>query len=114
MQNVLFEPKKGMRGTIRSLAAGMNKKTALADWGTLGKVFREARDGYIPFEFQSIALGIDYALNTGRLHARAEIALRQLKPQELGKLMCDLYYEGSIMQGDIPAAINRRFENENI
>lgn len=103
-----FSPKKGMRATIRSLVAGM--KYGLGNAGALGRIYRESRDGYIPFEFQSIALGVDYALFTGRLHARADIAVRSLRPQEIGKLVCDLYYEGTFLQADVPAAINRRYQ----
>lgn len=103
-----FSPKKGMRATIRSLVAGM--KYGLGNAGALGRIYRESRDGFIPFEFQSIALGVDYALFTGRLHAKADIAVRALRPQEVGKLVCDLYYNGIIVQADVPAAINKRYQ----
>lgn len=91
-----------LRSQIRSLLAGCRIDP-------LGKIYREARDGYLPREVLEICYGIDYSLSTGRLPGKADYEVRHLKPQQLGRLVCDLVDEGIQLSGDVPSALIRRF-----
>lgn len=91
-----------LRTDIRSLLAGCKIDA-------LGKIYHEARDGYLPYEVAEICYGIDYALTTGRLPGKADYEARHLKPQQIGRLVCDLADEGITCSGDVPRALIRRF-----
>jgi hypothetical protein len=91
-----------LRSQIRSLLAGCK-------YDALGKIYREARDGYLPHEVTEICYGIDYSLITGRLPGKADYEVRHLKPQQIGRLVCDLVEEGIACSGDVPRALIKRF-----
>jgi hypothetical protein len=96
--------KTSLRLQVRSLLAGCKIDA-------LGKIYREARDGYLPRDLMAICYGIDYSLSTGRLPGRVDYEVRHLKPQQMGKLVCDLFDEGIALAGDVPRALIRRFAN---
>ena len=94
--------KPSLRLQVRSLLAGCKVDP-------LGKIYCAARDGYLPRDLMGICYGIDYSLNTGRLPGKVDHDVRQLKPQQMGKLVCDLLEDGVTLAGDVPQALIRRF-----
>jgi len=90
---------------VRSLLAGCKIDP-------LGKIYREARDGYLPRDLMGICYGIDYSLSTGRLPGKADYEVRHLKPQQMGKLVCDLLEDGVTLAGDVPQALIKKFAND--
>jgi len=93
---------KPLRLRVRSILAGCKIDP-------LGRIYCGARDGYLPRDLMGISYGIEYSLNTGRLPGKVDHKVRHLTPQQMGKLVCDLFDEGITLAGDVPQALIRRF-----
>lgn len=75
----------------------------------LGKLYREAKFNNLPREIGEICYGISYALDTGRLPGKVDYEIRHLKPQKMGKLVCDIYESNNYLVGEIPAILIKMF-----
>jgi hypothetical protein len=77
----------------------MNRRAA---YGDIGKDLEEQS------LIQQATYGIGYALGTGRLNGKADIALRHLNAGQMSSLVKDIVKK-KLLSGDVPAYLNKRF-----
>jgi hypothetical protein len=104
MQSPTLQPH--VRTQVRSVIAGCKFGGADARW----RISRASRNGDLPRELDVIVYGIQQCIDRGVLPGVLHYKITHLKPQAMGKLVCDLYYKGIQVSGDVDKELFTMFK----